>query len=176
MGIEETTTSTEPGIPEIGRDVSIEGSIGQEDQPVEAEARTTQGSEEQEKPKHAGGRPTIMTEETIQKLEEIFALGGTDREACFFANISQATLYNYQNDNPEFVERKEALKDQPVLKARRSVVGALEDPEIAIKYLERKKKDEFSLRQETTGADGGAIKHQVDVTKLTTDELAELTK
>lgn len=89
------------------------------------------------------GRPTLMTEETLNKLEEIFALGGTDKEACFYAGISHQTLYNYQKDNHEFVERKEALKETPILKARRTVVESLKDPNHAFRYLEKKRRDEF---------------------------------
>ena len=100
------------------------------------------------------GRPTIMTPETISKLEEVFAIGGSDEEACFYANIGKSTLYNYQQENPEFVERKEALKQRPVLKARQTIVKALDNPEDARWFLARKMKKEFSERQEVTGADG----------------------
>ena len=94
-------------------------------------------------------RPTKMTKETIDKLEEAFALGCTDLEASLFANIAPATLYNYQDKNEGFLERKTQLKETPVLKARASVISAFEkSPDIALKYLERKKKDEFSLRRE----------------------------
>lgn len=89
------------------------------------------------------GRPTIMTPEIISKLEEVFALGGSDEEACFFAGIGKSTLYNYQKENPEFVERKEALKETPILKARRTVVDALKEPNMAFKFLERKRRGEF---------------------------------
>lgn len=95
--------------------------------------------------KHAGGRPTVMDNLSIKKLEEVFAIGGTDEEACFFANISMATLYNYQKKHPEFLERKEALKQRPILKARTTVVASLDDPIIAMRYLEKKKRDEFGL-------------------------------
>lgn len=91
-------------------------------------------------------RPTVMKEAVLTKLEEAFALGCTDLEASLYANIAPATLYNYQDKNPGFLERKEQLKMNPVLKARRTVVEALADPVIAMKYLERKKKDEFSPR------------------------------
>jgi hypothetical protein len=104
-----------------------------------------------------------MTPETISKLEEVFALGGTDREACGFAGISTQTLYDYQNRYPEFVERKEFLKEHPVLKARRSVVAAIEsDPELALKFLERRRKDEFSLRTETDLTSGGDKVHAIN--------------
>lgn len=104
--------------------------------------------------KNKGGRPTKMSKETIAKLEEVFSLGGSDSEACFYANISKQTLYNYQEKNPEFVDRKEALKEKPILKARQTVVKALDDPKDAQWFLERKRKEEFSLRQEVTGPEG----------------------
>lgn len=96
------------------------------------------------------GRKTIMTQEVIEKLEEAFAWGCTDKEACLWADIAPATLYKYQDRHPEFVERKEALKDRPVLLARKTVVRAIErgDRTVAMQYLERKKKDEFSTKTE----------------------------
>ena len=94
------------------------------------------------------GRPTLMTPETVNKLEQAFSLGATDLEACFYAGISKQTLYNYQAKYPEFVDRKEALKDKLVLKARQVVASAMEsgDKQTAQWYLERKKKDEFSVK------------------------------
>lgn len=104
--------------------------------------------------KNKGGRPTIMTPETIRKLEEVFAIGGTDKEACFYADISHQTLYDYQSLHPEFVERKEALKEKPILKARQTIVRSLDNAQYAAWYLERKRKKEFAQRIEQTGEDG----------------------
>jgi len=103
------------------------------------------------------GRPNIITPEIISKLEEVFAIGGTDEEACFYADIGKSTLYNYQQDHPEFVERKETLKERPILKARQTIVKGLEDPDNAKWFLERKRKSEFASRQELTGKDGSPI-------------------
>lgn len=101
-------------------------------------------------PKNKGGRPTKMTPETVKKLEEAFALGCTDIEACLFADISKQTLYNYQDKNPKFIDRKEALKENPVLEARKSVVtGMKDDPKLAFDYLKNKKSDEFASKQKT---------------------------
>lgn len=97
----------------------------------------------QKESKNKVGRKTVMTEDLINKLEEVFAIGGTDAEACFYAGISHQTLYDYQNKHPEFIERKEALKEKPILKARKTVVESLENPDYAFKYLEKKRKDEF---------------------------------
>lgn len=91
-----------------------------------------------------------MTDDTVKKLEEAFLLGCTDEEACFFADISKQTLYNYQAANPEFVDRKEALKSNPIFEARKSVLNELKtNGDLALKFLERKKKDEFSTKSET---------------------------
>lgn len=101
------------------------------------------------------GRPTVMTPEILSKLEYAFSLGCSDLEACFYANIGKTTLYEYQKENPDFTDRKAELKENPVLLARQSVIKHMaDDGDLAIKYLERKKKDEFSLRQELTGKDG----------------------
>lgn len=95
------------------------------------------------------GRKTIMTLEVVKKLEEAFLLGCSDLEACFYANISKQTLYTYQDKNPEFVDRKEQLKENPIFIARKSVITGLSNPDLALKFLERKKKDEFSTKIES---------------------------
>lgn len=102
------------------------------------------------------GRPTVMTVETLQKLEEAFSNGASDKEAIFQANISSATFYSYCKAHPDFLERKEALKDQPKYRARKNVVKAIEAGNIAQSnwWLERKAKSEFSSRSEITGKDG----------------------
>ncbi len=101
-------------------------------------------------------RPTVMTPEVIAKLEEAFAWGCTDVEACLWAGIAEPTLYLYQDKNPKFIERKKALKETPVLLSRKAVVNAIKkgDRVTAKAYLDRKKKDEFSTRSEVTGKDG----------------------
>ncbi len=95
------------------------------------------------------GRPTVVTPEVVLKLEEAFALGCSDREACFFADISNDALYGYCKRNPGFTDRKEQLKERPIFLARKSLIdGVQEDPKLALAYLERKKKTEFSLKHE----------------------------
>lgn len=103
------------------------------------------------------GRPSQMTKEALDKLEQAFSIGCSDSEACLFADVSESALYIYQRKHPEFVERKELLKEKPLLKARNTVVNSLGDAENAKWYLERKRKIEFSLRNELTGADGASL-------------------
>ena len=96
------------------------------------------------------GRPTKLTPETIDKLRTAFLMGCSDIEACLYADISKTALYNYQQKNPDFVDQKEQWKEQLTLKARTVIANALnnKDENTAKWYLERKRKDEFSAKQE----------------------------
>lgn len=105
-------------------------------------------------PPKKNGRPTVVTEEALQKLEYAFSIGCTDIEACLYSDISKSTLYNYQNENPDFLERKEKLKETPVLKARTTVFDDIKQVDTAKWYLERKKRAEFSQRHEVEMPDG----------------------
>ena len=100
-------------------------------------------------------RPTVMTQVVLRKLEEAFINGCSDEEACILAEIGTSTLSDYCKKNESFRRKKELLKNTPTLTARMEVVKALRgNPELALKYLERKKKDEFSPRTD--------LKHQGD--------------
>lgn len=103
----------------------------------------------------AGGRPPKFTDPVVRKLEEVFALDGTVEEACFYAGISRETYYVHIKEKPELADRFEALRLNPVLKARQTVVKRLADNyQNAMDYLARKRKGEFTARSEVTGADG----------------------
>lgn len=105
------------------------------------------------------GRPTVFTEDVLQKLEHGFSMGLTDREACLYAGIAPSSLYNYCNTRPDFLERKELLKDQPKIAAKIVVCKAIEEGHLATArwYLERKAKDEFSPHFEMDGSFGSPV-------------------
>ena len=101
------------------------------------------------------GPKTKNTPEVRKKLEEAAALDCTIEEMCFYAGIAKPTYYDYLEADPEFSARLTALREQPVLKARTTIVKALEkNPATAAWYLERKRKKEFAERKEVTGEDG----------------------
>ncbi len=95
------------------------------------------------------GRPTVMTPETIAKLEEGFISGLSDREACLYANINPATLYRFCEENPDFSERKELLKEQVKMNAKFNVATGIKagDKPLSTWYLERRDKA-FNPKQE----------------------------
>lgn len=102
------------------------------------------------------GRPYAITDNVLALLHEAFSYGASDIEACQYAGISKDALYNYQQRNPEFTDQKARLKEMPKFRAKRNIVDAISDGDTNISqwYLERKGKDEFSTRNEHTGADG----------------------
>jgi hypothetical protein len=108
------------------------------------------------KKKSKVGPPTKMTSTALALLKEAFLLGCTDDEACLKAEIDPATLYRYQKKNPNYARQKELWKQNPFLIARTTIVREIQvNPDLALKYMERKKKDEFSLKQEVDVTSAG---------------------
>ena len=122
--------------------------------------------------KNKGGRPTVMTAETVKKLEYGFLRGLTDEQCCLFAGISKQALYDYCHAHPEFTDRKELLKQQPSVQAKINIAEGIEsgDAELSKWYLERRNKDEFSTKQDI-GVSGN-VNNPFE--GLTTEELKKL--
>lgn len=119
--------------------------------------------------KRGMGRPTVMTDEVLEKLEYMFSMGATDEMACTLANINTGTLYNYQKENPDFLERKNILKEMTTWQARANVTEKIQEGDVAQSnwWLERKAKDEFSTRTESLNAN-------VEVSNLTEEQKEKL--
>lgn len=124
------------------------------------------------KRKSNAGRPTVMTAETVQKLEYGFLKGLTDEQCCLFVGISKQALYDYCHAHPEFTDRKELLKQQPSVKAKINIAEGIEkgDADLSKWYLERKNKDEFSTKQDVGLS--GTVNNPFE--NLTTEELKKL--
>lgn len=117
-----------------------------------------------------------MTAEVIAKLEQAFTQGFNITHACGLAEISQNSYYDYIQENPDFSKKVEWLRSKPYI---RTILGInklinSEDPTTLRWYAERKNKDEFSLRNESTGANGGAIEHSITVTQEEIRKQADL--
>lgn len=113
--------------------------------------------------------------EKLLKLEQAFAQGNTDEDACAYAELPYSTFWYYISEvNPAFGEKREQLKAQPILKMNNIVIRAATgyeetdkdgkikriipaDVSVAQWYLERKRKKEFALRTEVTGADSKSL-------------------
>lgn len=107
------------------------------------------------KPGPAKGQLYKFDESVLEKLRQAFAIDATIEEACFYADIDPKTYYNWKNAKPEQFQKLEQLRNTPILAARQTLANAVKtDHAMALKYLERKRKAEFALRNELTGADG----------------------
>lgn len=140
------------------------------------------------------GQPTVMTRDTLQKLEQAWNIGATDRIACASAGIAESTLYNYLAKHPEYVEVKNHCKSQIAIQALNNTAQAMQgknwkgdrysdDPnECARVALETSKwtlthgnsKGDYASRTELTGADGEPL--NTIVKYVTKEEVEEVDK
>jgi len=69
--------------------------------------------------KKATGRPTVFTEDVIEKLEQIFRIDWTVSEACNYAWIDQSTYHLQMNSNHKFFNRMTQAQEYPFTLARK---------------------------------------------------------
>ena len=93
-------------------------------------------------------------EETVKLLDEAFLMDCSIEEACFLANISRQTYYNWIDSFPYLKERFDNLKSNLRLKAKKNISRELNngDKELSKWYLERRDKD-FKPKSDITTAD-----------------------
>ena len=117
-------------------------------------------SEKQEGP----GRPPIYRDVVLPKLVEAFKRDATREEACRKAKIGTTTFERYMKDDEDFRGQIEDAKDYAIEMAKEGVVNHLEkkrDPDFALRFLERRQRSRYALRNEITGADENPI--EVDI-------------
>lgn len=100
-------------------------------------------------------RKTVMTNKKIQLLYMAFCMNYSDRQAVLYAWISEKTLYNYQDKNPDFLQHKALLKETTKMYAKTNIFKSLMawDVENSKWLLERLEKDQYSRKDvvENTG-------------------------
>lgn len=121
------------------------------------------------------GRPTKLTDELVKKLEWAFSIGASIPEACFHADITVVTYYNWKKENEELFNRFDELRHNPILKAKLATYKGLDDPEFALKYLTKKKRDEFGDRLDlTTNGKDINSNQTINLSAFTQEELDNL--
>ena len=106
------------------------------------------------------GRPSKLDDETRRKIEEAAALDASVEEIAFYAGVHRATLHRWIQDDEELRDRIAELRERPILKARQTITKALDDPNHAFRYLEKKRKKEFGNNLDIT-SDGDKLSVQV---------------
>jgi len=80
----------------------------------------------------------------VKALKEAFSLDSSIEEACAYAGINQKQYYELLKQFPELKEQFDSVRQLPILIARDTVIRNIaKDGNLALKYLEKKKQDEF---------------------------------
>ena len=98
---------------------------------------------------------TKLTQDVRSKIEEVASLDGSVAEMAYYADVSRQTIYNWLDPESPFFDKKlaervEKLRERPILKARQTINKALDDPQYAKWYLERKRKKEYGANIDVT--------------------------
>ena len=91
------------------------------------------------------GRPSVINEDILRKIEAALATGFSISAACHFSGISTSTFYEHKASNQEFADRVRWAEEWATYKARQVVLQAIEngDVQIAKWYLSVKARNEF---------------------------------
>ena len=117
------------------------------------------------------GRPEVIDDDIVAKLEDAFRFCYTDDEACLYAGIHRATLYRYQEKHPEFSDRKMALRLNPNLHAKKELVEGIKGSiDQARWWAKNKMRDEFGEKAIVE------LKGQIETTDKTSEGISDAVK
>lgn len=110
-----------------------------------------------------GGRPTVITDDVVQKLENVFKLGVTDAVACNYAKIAERTFYDHLRSDEGFRSLIQAAKDYARILACSVVIDAIKNKDIqaAKWFLEKRYPEEFGTQVPTVLVQNNQISNQV---------------
>jgi hypothetical protein len=88
-------------------------------------------------------RPTVMTPEVLQKLEDAYLCDATHLQAAIYAGIAEHTLHDYRKAHPEFSQRIDDLRGMTTFKAKLNIKKSIDsgDKHDSKWHLERREKD-----------------------------------
>lgn len=99
--------------------------------------------------------PWWANKEKVMKLIQGYKMDCKPAELRILAGITERQLYDFIYSHRELCKIFDDFRKTPTLRARATLVRSVsEDPNIALKYLERKETEEFKQRSEITGKDG----------------------
>lgn len=120
------------------------------------------------------GRPTVFTPEVIGKLEYAAALDSSVEEMAFYAGINKDTLYSKLQDDQEFSQRIQSLRNRPIMKARETAVTKLaESYSNAMDYLKRKKRLEFGDNVDLTSQGEKLPQPLLNINEILKDDIVK---
>lgn len=110
-----------------------------------------------------------MDESMLRNLEDCLKLDMPVSKAVQICGITEKTFYTWIKEDERVAQRMRTAKAFATQLARRSVINQMAtDGALALKYLERKEKDEFSTKN--------IVKTEAATSELDPDEKEELKK
>ena len=86
-------------------------------------------------------RPTVMTPEVVQKLEELLSQDVEIERACKFVGISDRVYYYECERNPEFLQKMEKAQEYPLILADRAIAKAIRDGDVQSAWKMKQSRD-----------------------------------
>lgn len=120
-----------------------------------------------------------IAKEKADLLAALAANSGIVASACRAANVSRMTYYRYYNEDPDFKEKADDVKELQKDFAESLILKKMKegDTTMIIFYAKTQMKDRgYVERKELVGKDGEDLvrKHEVDLSKLTEEQRAAL--
>lgn len=96
-------------------------------------------SEECTASKNEVGRPTVMSDETVRKLEESLKGGMTVSQACVVSDVSRDTYYRHYKMDEAFSDKMRFAKSYVAMLAKQNIAKAIADGDIGVSkwFLEK---------------------------------------
>lgn len=115
-----------------------------------------------------------MEREKEDLLQALHNTSGIVSSACRAAGVSRTTYYRYYNEDPEFKEKADDVKELQKDFAESLILKKMKegDTTMLIFYAKTQMKDRgYSERKEITGSDGEDLFHKdIDLSKLTDEQ------
>jgi len=92
------------------------------------------------------GRPTVITDDVIRKLEVAFAAGFGVTASCYYSGISTSTYYEHISLNKKFSDKMTLAQEFSTHRARQVILQAINNGDVkaAQWWLEHKARAEFA--------------------------------
>lgn len=95
------------------------------------------------------GRKPVDIEKYLAKIKPFLEIDCSLNEACISAGVPYSTVQDYYAKNDEIRHKIDMYKLTPIVEAKKSAWEASKNnPDLALKLLERRRKDEYSPRSE----------------------------
>ena len=115
-----------------------------------------------------------VAQEKADLLQALANTSGIVSSACKAANVSRMTYYRWYNEDPDFREKADDIKELQKDFAESLILKKMKagDTTMIIFYAKTQMKDRgYTERREITGKDGESlIQKEIDITKLSDDE------